>query len=86
MCRGRKPEEWLFVRDERGNIINRETGFLNNHTGRATSQSHKVNYDNDGLVGWQGLFAQLEVSPSEDFNFFWCVVQIEAGSAARSNF
>lgn len=63
-------QEIMVDADGDGNIINRETGFLNNHTGRATSQSHKVNYDNDGLVGWQGLFAQLEVSPSEDFNFF----------------
>lgn len=53
-----------------GNIDNRETGFLIDQTGRVTSQGQKVNYDNDGVVGWQGAFAQLEVSPSEDFNFF----------------
>jgi len=53
-----------------GVIDSREEGFLNNHTGRATSQNQKINYDNDGVVGWQGAFAQVEVTPFDDFNFF----------------
>ncbi|HHG83156.1 MAG TPA: TonB-dependent receptor, partial [Bacteroidetes bacterium] len=51
-------------------IINRETGYLINHTGPIKEQSHKVNYDNDGVVGWMGAFAQLEVTPFDNFNFF----------------
>ena len=53
-----------------GTIDNRETGALVDREGPGTEQEDKVNYDNDGIVGWQGAFAQLEVSPSEDFNFF----------------
>lgn len=53
-----------------GTIDSREEGKLTDHTGRVTSQSQKIHYDNDGVVGWQGAFTQVEVSPTEDFNFF----------------
>jgi len=51
-----------------GTIDSKETGHLINEQGR--DQQYKLNYDNDGVVGWQGAFAQFEMSPSEDFNFF----------------
>lgn len=63
-------QEVMVDADGDGNIINRETGYLITHTGRVTDQKHKLNYDNDGIVGWQGAFGQLEVTPVEDFNFF----------------
>lgn len=43
-------------------ISSRETGTLINQEGNPTEQEDKVNYDNDGVVGWQGAFAQVEYS------------------------
>ncbi len=54
--------------DGDGTIQSYETGHLVTEEGK--EQRHKLNYDNDGIVGWQGVFAQLEVTPVEDFNFF----------------
>ncbi|MEZ4688375.1 MAG: TonB-dependent receptor, partial [Bacteroidia bacterium] len=51
--------------DQDGTIARRETGKLVQETGPYfgnPGQAGKVNYDNDGIVGWQGLFTQLEYS------------------------
>ncbi|MCB0705231.1 MAG: TonB-dependent receptor [Saprospiraceae bacterium] len=40
---------------EQGNLVYEDAGDFN-----GTPQDQKVNYDNDGIVGWLGGFAQLE--------------------------
>ncbi|MBR9920576.1 MAG: TonB-dependent receptor [Bacteroidetes bacterium] len=40
---------------ETGGLVEEDPGDFD-----GTEQSQKINYDNDGIVGWQGGFAQLE--------------------------
>jgi iron complex outermembrane receptor protein len=70
---GQAEEDNLEIRvdaDGDGTISSREEGVLIAEEGGVNTQNQKVNYDNDGIVGWQGLFAQLEVTPFDNFNFF----------------
>ena len=42
---------------EEGKLVGEDAGDFD-----GTSQENKIHYDNDGIVGWQGGFAQLEYS------------------------
>jgi len=50
----------IIDRREEGKLVGADDGLHGN-----PGQDGKINYDNDGQVGWQGAFAELEYSQNQ---------------------